>query len=114
MSSGISFNEDYSNKFSDINMMCLHIAIGGNIDNYINKLNLSCILERKHNYISSDTQALAMVLKSVIQPQSLTEYLQKKLWKKVGFEDDCDWLTDNNIAFYKKMQYQRNYVFLKT
>jgi CubicO group peptidase (beta-lactamase class C family) len=48
-----------------------------------------------HNYISVDTQVLGMVLKGALG-QSLTSYLEEKLWKKAGFESDCHWLLDHS------------------
>jgi CubicO group peptidase (beta-lactamase class C family) len=47
-----------------------------------------------HNYISIDTQILGMVLKGATG-QSLTSYLEEKIWKKGGFESECCWLLDN-------------------
>lgn len=95
MTSGISFDEDYSKPFSDINCMSYSLALGYNIDNCIASLRQQTRPGTKHNYVSSDTQVLAMVLKSVIGEQSLTSYLEEKLWKLGGFEADCDWLIDN-------------------
>ncbi len=95
MTSGISFDEDYSNTFSDINCMSYSLALGCNINNCIASLRSDVTPGIRHNYVSSDTQVLGMVLKSVIGEQSLTSYLEEKLWKVGGFESDCDWLIDN-------------------
>jgi CubicO group peptidase (beta-lactamase class C family) len=93
MSSGISFTEDYDKPFSDINRMCYFIALGWDLDNFIASLNRAHKPGTFHSYVSVDTQVLGMVLKGATG-QSLTSYLEEKLWSKAGFEGDCDWLTD--------------------
>lgn len=95
MTSGISFNEDYANTFSDINCMAYALALGYDIDTCIDKLDTCNKPGTMFNYVSSDTQVLGMVLKKAIGDQSLTSYLEEKIWSKGGFESECDWLIDN-------------------
>ena len=38
MSSGIGFNEDYFNPFSDINLMGYFLALGLDIDDFVSRL----------------------------------------------------------------------------
>lgn len=95
MSSGISFTEDYSDTFSDINCMSYSLALGYGVNNFISKLDSHYQPGTMFNYVSSDTQVLAMVLKNVIGDYTLTSYLEDKIWSKGGFESDCDWLIDN-------------------
>ena len=94
MSSGITFNEDYDDIFSDINKMGFWIAMGWDINDFIKTLRRDKEQGIVHNYISIDTQILGMVLKSAIG-QSLTSYLEDKIWK-AGFELDCNWLLDTD------------------
>jgi CubicO group peptidase (beta-lactamase class C family) len=94
MSSGVCFDEDYDKIFSDINKLGYWLALGFDIDSFICKLHSNKKPGIVHNYISSDTQVLGMVLKGATG-QSLTSYLEEKLWKRCGFESDCDWLLDN-------------------
>jgi CubicO group peptidase (beta-lactamase class C family) len=95
MSSGVHFDENYGSIFSDINMMCFWLILGYDLESYIKTLKKETLPGLNHNYISSDTQVLGMVLKNATG-QSLTSYLEEKLWSKVGFEYDCDWLVDNS------------------
>ncbi len=97
MSSGIAFDEDYENPFSDINKMSYSLALGFNYVEFIKSLNSSKTPGTVHNYISVDTQVLGMVLKAAVG-RSLTEYLEEKLWKQIGCESDCHWLLDNRMS----------------
>jgi CubicO group peptidase (beta-lactamase class C family) len=94
MSSGVKFNEDYDDFFSDINKMGFWIAMNYDLTDFIKTLKRDKEPGTEHNYISVDTQVLGMILREVTG-QSLTSYLEDKLWKKGGFESDCDWLVDN-------------------
>lgn len=96
MTSGISFNEDYSNTFSDINCMAYTLAMGYDIDTCISALDTCNKPGVMFDYVSSDTQVLGMILKKAIGEQSLTSYLEEKLWSRGGFESECDWLIDND------------------
>ncbi len=95
MSSGVKFDENYDDMFSDINKMNYWLALGYDLDSCIKTIKGDILPGTKHNYISSDTQVLGMILKSATG-QSLTSYLEEKLWKKGGFESDCDWLVDDS------------------
>jgi CubicO group peptidase (beta-lactamase class C family) len=93
MSSGASWNEDYSDSSSDINRFGRYIATGGSLDEF------TATLEREHTpgsfnrYNSADTQALAMLLRRATGT-SLARYLEEKLWQPLGMESDAYWLTD--------------------
>jgi len=97
MSSGIRFNEDYNDTFSDVNMMGYTIALGSDFDNFI----LTLTKEREQgqilNYISTDTQVLGMALQAAIN-SSLTRYLKDKVMAEIGVECDLYWLIDNHVA----------------
>ena len=97
MSSGVKFDEDYSNFWSDINKMSRSMALGGNFDNFMMSLkqeNQQNQSKKVHNYISTDTQVLGMVIKGATN-ESLTDFLQENLWGVGGFECDLFWLLDN-------------------
>jgi CubicO group peptidase (beta-lactamase class C family) len=95
MSSGASWNEDYSDPDSDINRFGRYIATGGSLDEF------TATLEREHEpgtfnrYNSADTQALGMLLKRAtgISP---SRYLEEKIWQPLGMEADAYWLTDDS------------------
>ncbi len=101
MSSGIRFNEDYGDFNSDINRLGRTFALGTPMDNFV----ISLKSERKpgtfNQYVSMDTQVLGMVLRETTG-QSLSQYLEEKIWKPAGMEFDAYWLIDSadmEIAF---------------
>jgi hypothetical protein len=91
MSSGVEFNEDYFNTFSDINKFMAYVALDFDPIDFIKTLKRINVSGTVNNYISIDTQILGMILNASINV-SLTEYLENKLWKKGGFECDLFWL----------------------
>jgi CubicO group peptidase (beta-lactamase class C family) len=94
MSSGVLFDEDYADFYSDINRMGRTIALGSSI----NEFAASLTSERKsgefHHYVSMDTQVLGMVLQQTtgVSPAA---YLEEKIWKKIGMQSDAKWLVDD-------------------
>lgn len=94
MSSGVRFNEDYADFYSDINRFSRAIAFGTSLDDF------SASLERErepgtyHQYVSIDTQVIGMVLTRATG-KSLSEYLGEKLWQPLGMEDAAYWLADD-------------------
>lgn len=101
MSSGIQFDENYFDLFSDINIMMAHLVLGYDLEYYASNLGKNKEQGISLDYISINTQVLGMIVKHAINKQSngsksLTTYLHEKLWKRVGFECDLFWLLDNN------------------
>lgn len=93
MSSGIRFNEDYTDPNSDINKMVGAVQKMSYLD-YINTL------EREHppgtynHYASVNPQLLGILLIRVTG-ESLTEYTAEKLWKPLGMEETGYWRIDD-------------------
>ncbi|MGH1370711.1 MAG: serine hydrolase domain-containing protein [Cellvibrionaceae bacterium] len=94
MSSGVKFNEDYGDFYSDINRMGRIFAMNGALDDFI----ASLIREREpgtlNHYVSMDTQVLGMVLVAATN-RSITDYMEEKLWHKLGVEQNAYWLIDS-------------------
>lgn len=94
MSSGVRFNEDYSDFYSDINIMGRYFAIGKPMRKFAKTL----IREREpgtyNQYVSIDTQILGMILTEATG-MSISEYMQNKLWEPIGAESDAFWIIDN-------------------
>ncbi len=94
MSSGVRFNEDYSDFNSDINIMGRYFAIGKPLRKFAKTL----IRQREpgtyNQYVSIDTQILGMILTEVTGV-SISEYMSKKLWEPIGAESDAFWIIDN-------------------
>lgn len=94
MSSGIMFTEDYDDLKSDIVRLAAAFMIGS-LDEFIASLKNEKPPGTYNKYISADTQALAMVLRGATG-KSLTDYMQMKLWSKLGTENDAEWVTDKH------------------
>jgi len=94
MSSGVSWDEDYSNKNSDINRFGRTLALGGSFESFVKTLSREREQGTYNRYNSSDTQVLGMII-SKATGKTLSEYLQEKLWQPLGMEKQAWWLTDD-------------------
>lgn len=94
MSSGVAWNEDYSDPDSDISRFGRALAFGSSM------IDFARTLERKHEpgtvnyYNSMDAQVLGLVLRNATG-MSPSEYLERKLWSKIGAEHDGYWVLDD-------------------
>ena len=99
MSSGVRFDENYGNFFSDIHAFGRSLALGSSINALAKKLPKQRPPATYNHYNSMDTQVLGIVLTNAISKvgfANLTQYLEEKVWSKGGFEDDLYWLLDND------------------
>lgn len=94
MSSGIKFDEDYSDFDSDINRMGRAIALGTSINEFAASLESERKSGEYHHYVSMDTQVLGMVLKEAVGVRP-SIYLEEKIWKKIGMQSDAKFLVDD-------------------
>lgn len=94
MSSGVAFDEDYGRFFSDINKWGRTFAIGGSQDKFAAKLKREREPGTFNKYVSIDTHVLGMIIKRATG-QSITDYMQKKIWEPIGMEHDGFWAVDN-------------------
>jgi CubicO group peptidase (beta-lactamase class C family) len=94
MSSGVGFNEDYGDFYSDINRFSRIIATGGSMAEFAKTLERARPPGTYHHYVSIDTQVLGMLLRKVTGVP-IAEYLQKKIWQPLGMEHDAHWLLDS-------------------
>lgn len=92
MSSGIRFVEDYGDLKSDI-VRLVGSFLTGSINDFVATLPNELKPGTFNRYVSADTQVLSMVLTGATK-KSLTEYMQEKLWSRLGAEYDAEWLTD--------------------
>lgn len=94
MSSGIRFDETYSNPFSDINMMFVHMfALNQRLNDYVSRLPAAHAPGTAFEYVSVDTQSVGMALRAAVG-KPLTQYLEEKLWGPLGMEYDAFWNVD--------------------
>jgi CubicO group peptidase (beta-lactamase class C family) len=96
MSSGVAFNEDYSDFWSDGNRMGRLLAIGGSMDAFA-----ASFSKRDRNpgeewkYVSLDTHVLSMVIRGATG-RSLEDLMQEKLVAPLGLQADGFFLTDSH------------------
>jgi CubicO group peptidase (beta-lactamase class C family) len=96
MSSGVKFDEEYDNLFSDINTLFVEVfGFGKPIDDYMADLETEFPPGQTSYYRSCDTQALGMLI-SAVTGKTVSEYLEEKIWSKLGMEYDASWCTDPN------------------
>lgn len=89
MSSGIQWNESYSNPFS----VTTKSYYGNNIDQLILKSKSIHEPGKKYHYKVTDPQLLSIILKRVYK-QSLSEITSEKLWIPLGAENVASWSLD--------------------
>lgn len=94
MSSGIYFNEDYSDFFSDINRMGRILALGGSFDEFASTLTRFRDQGTYMHYVSMDTHVLGMVLRAATG-REFVDYFHEKLWSKLKTEGDAIFITDS-------------------
>lgn len=93
MSTGVRFNEDYGDFDSDINRMGRTLALDTSMEDFILSLERERPSGEFRHYVSMDTQVLGMLLKSATG-ETLSHYLEEKMWKPAGMEHDAYWLLD--------------------
>lgn len=92
MSSGIGFNEDYDDPFSDVNQLFIGFATGASLTETLAPFESVREPGTYNDYISSDTIALGLVLEAATG-ETLDAYLQSRLWGPMGAEADAFWST---------------------
>ncbi|NLJ72324.1 MAG: serine hydrolase [Syntrophomonadaceae bacterium] len=102
MSSGVKFDEDYANPKSDLEQLNWHAYVYKKpFDDFILNLKSVRTSGEYNNYISINTQVLGMLVERTTG-EKLADYLEAKIWQRIGMEDDAYWLTDyhdNVMAF---------------
>ena len=94
MSTGVGFNEDYADFNSDINRWFRSFAFGDSQDEFAATLVREKEPGTYNHYVSINTHVLGMILVKATG-KSLTDYLQEKIWQKIGMEHDAYWVADN-------------------
>ena len=95
MSSGAAWNEDYADPQSDVMRMAGIMAVGGSLDKFTATVKSERTPGEFNQYNSADTQALGMLLTRAVG-ESITDYMQRKLWQPLGAESDAYWMVDDN------------------
>jgi len=90
MTSGLDYNEGYANPFGDV----ATFYYGTKLRKEIPKMKLKYEPEEKFDYASGSTQILGLVLERALKDQSISSYLQEKLWIPLEMEFDASWSID--------------------
>jgi len=93
MSSGIAFDEDYADFNSDINRWGRGFALGSSQDEFAASLTRGGQPGTQNHYVSIDTHVLSMVLTRATG-QTVSAYMQEKLYQPLGMEFDGYWIID--------------------
>lgn len=100
MSSGVRFDEDYLDFWSDINRMGRVLALGRSMDAFAAGLRArDAEPGARMQYVSIDTHVVAMVLRGA-SGQSLQDLVTEHIVLPMGFEADPYYVTDGDgVAF---------------
>ena len=90
MTSGIYFNESYTNPFGD----AATFYYGTNLRKAAANLELKYEPGTRFKYSSGDSQLLGMVLTAALNKQTISSYLEEKIWKPLGMEFEASWSLD--------------------
>ena len=100
MASGVAFNEDYADFWSDINRMGRVIALGGSLDDFAASLSEKRAEPgREFHYVSIDTHVLGMVLRGATG-RSVPDLMAEHLFTPLALETDPHYLADGEGAAF--------------
>jgi len=96
MTSGVRFDEDYMDTWSDINRMGRVLALGGSMDGFVAGLaDRDTAPGGAWSYVSTDTHAVAMALRGAAG-RPLPELIAEKLVQPLGLEHAPYYVTDGH------------------
>lgn len=96
MASGVRFNEDYMDFWSDINRMGRVLALGGSMDGFsAGQTARRGTPGSDWEYVSIDTHVLGMVLRAA-SGRSVSELIEDRLFVPMGLERAPYYVTDGN------------------
>ncbi len=90
MTSGLKFEESYSNPFGDAGTF----YYGRNLRRHTLKMRLKEPAGQAFDYNSGSTQLLGLVLERALKGKTITAYLQEKIWLPAGMKYAASWSTD--------------------
>lgn len=94
MSSGVAFNEDYLDFWSDINKMGRVLALGGSMDGFTAGLTgREGPPGERMRYVSIDTHVIGMVIRGATG-RDIPDLLEERILGPLGLEAEPHYLTD--------------------
>jgi CubicO group peptidase (beta-lactamase class C family) len=94
MSSGVRWNEDYSDPHSDVMRFGRTLALGGSMVEFARTLSRAHKPGTVNRYNSMDAQVLGLVLRHATG-RSPSAYLEDKIWARIGAARDGYWVLDD-------------------
>lgn len=97
MTSGVKWNEDYTDPKSDVALFNLHKAEPG-VDvtvSYMRKLKREAPAGSKWVYKTGETNLIGVLVSSATK-KTLSAYLSEKIWKPYGMEQDAVWMLGSS------------------
>lgn len=100
MASGVTFDEDYFDRNSEINRMGRVLALGGELDEFTADLTATFAPPGETwQYVSIDTHVLGMVIRGATG-RGIPQLLSEKILQPLGLERDGYYVTDGaGVAF---------------
>lgn len=100
MASGVAFNEDYLDFWSDINRMGRVLALGGSMDGFAaGQSARRGAPGADWQYVSIDTHVLGMVIRGATG-RAIPDLIEERLFRPLGLERDPFYVTDGEgVAF---------------
>jgi len=96
MSSGLDWQESYSTPFSPT----AQAYYGSDINSLMNDMKIIKEPGKEFEYLSGNTQLLAMVLEAAVGKR-ISHYASEKIWKRIGARDDALWNLDREDGMEK-------------
>jgi CubicO group peptidase (beta-lactamase class C family) len=96
MSSGVKWNEDYTQHDSDIGTLlkCLADKKAGCILGFMSKLPRAAPPGSIFNYNTGETHLLGLIVAAATH-KTLSDYLSDKIWSRFGMESDGYWVLES-------------------
>jgi CubicO group peptidase (beta-lactamase class C family) len=96
MSSGVAFNEDYLDFWSDINRMGRVLALGGSMDDFAASLKTrEAAPGSRWHYVSIDTHVIGMVIRGATG-KDMNDLMNSRILEPLGLEAAPYFLTDGD------------------
>lgn len=97
MTSGVQWNEDYSDPKSDVSVRNFAAADqpGDPVINYMRRLTRAHPPGTRFNYNTGETDLVGYVVRRAIG-RPLSDYLAERIWKPFGMEHEANWLLDRS------------------
>lgn len=94
MASGVAFNEDYLDFWSDINRMGRVLAMGGSMDGFsAGQTGRHAPPGQDWLYVSIDTHVIGMVIRGATG-RSIADLMSERIFQPLGLERDPYYITD--------------------